>query len=63
MTEHPVSVRLDSATVARLDKLAEALTARAAGATVNRSAVVRLAVDRGIDKLEAELGLAKKRKR
>lgn len=63
MTEHPVSVRLDTDTVGRLDKLAEVLTARAAGATVNRSAVVRLAVERGIAALEAELGQSKKRKR
>jgi predicted transcriptional regulator len=63
MTEHPVSFRLDSATVARLDTLAEALTVRAAGATVNRSSVLRLAVERGVTALEAELSLAKKRKR
>lgn len=63
MTEHPVSFRLDSETVARLDALAEALTARAAGATVNRSSVLRLAVERGVRALEAELGRSKKRKR
>lgn len=63
MTEHPVSVRLDTEAVERLDRITEALSARAAGATLKRSNVVRLAVDRGIDALEAELGLKKKRKR
>jgi hypothetical protein len=63
MTEFPVSARLDGDMLARLDKIAEELTKRAAGASVNRSAVVRLAVDRGVAALEKELGLSKRPKR
>jgi hypothetical protein len=62
MTEHPVSVRLNTEAVERLDRIADALSSRAAGATMNRSAVVRVAVGRGIAVLEAELGLAKRPK-
>jgi predicted transcriptional regulator len=63
MTEHPVSVRLDEATVQRLDRLAEAMSKRAAGAAVKRGTALRAAVERGMEQLEAELGLAKRPKR
>jgi hypothetical protein len=62
MTEHPVSVRLNLEALERLDRIAEALSNRAVGVTMNRSMVVRVAVGRGIDTLEAELGLSKRPK-
>jgi predicted transcriptional regulator len=63
MTEYPVSVRLDEPTVARLDRLADAMSKRAAGAAVKRGTALRAAVERGIADLERELGLATKPKR
>ena len=63
MTEHPVSVRLDDATIERLERIADAMSKRAGGVTLKRGTVVRAAVERGIAELEAELGLAKKSKR
>lgn len=62
MTELPISVRLSAEAVERLDRIAAALSDRAAGAPMNRSSVVRVAVGRGIDALEAELGLSKRPK-
>ena len=62
-TRPTIPVRLDEAMVARLDAVAEAMSKRAAGASVSRSEVVRVAVDRGVSALEAELGVAPKRKR
>ena len=47
-------VRLDEPTIDRLDRLAEVLTARAAGAETSRSAVMRISIIRGIQSLEAE---------
>lgn len=63
MTEHPVSVRLDTDSIERLDRIAEAMGERAAGVEPKRGAVVRAAIERGIAALEAELGLKKKPKR
>ena len=62
MTEHPVSVRLDDATIARLERIAEAMGKRAGGVTLKRGTVVRAAVEHGIESLEQELGLAKKKR-
>lgn len=59
MTEHPVSVRVDEDTIERLDRIAEAMSKRAAGVNVKRGTVVRAAIERGIVALEAELGLKK----
>jgi predicted transcriptional regulator len=62
MTEHPVTVRLDEATIVRLERIAEAMGKRAGGLTVKRGTVIRAAVEHGIESLEQELGLAKKRR-
>lgn len=62
MAEHPTSVRIDDALLARLDAIAATLTERAAGVNVGRSRVIRLAIERGADALEVELGLARKPK-
>ena len=62
MTEHPVSVRLDDDAIERLERIAEALSKRAGGAQIKRGTAVRVAVQHGIEALEAELGLAKKKR-
>ena len=60
MAQHPVTVRLDEAAVKRLERVAEAMSKRAAGVAVKRGTAVRVAVDRGLAVLEAELGLTKR---
>ena len=62
MTEHPVTVRLDEATIVRLDRIAEAMGKRAGGVTLKRGTVIRAAVEHGLESLEQELGLAKKKR-
>ncbi len=62
MVDHPTSVRLDDDLSSRLDRIAEALTRRAAGVSVGRSRALKLAIERGIDALEEELGLRKKKR-
>lgn len=57
----PLSVRFDAETLARLDRVAEALSKRSAGLDVGRSRVIKLAVQRALPGLESELGLAPKR--
>ena len=57
------SVRLDDDAMARLDVIAGKLAERAAGANVKRSDAMRVALDRGMASLEAELGIAKAKKR
>lgn len=52
-----VGVRLDPARVDRLDAVAAEMTRRAAGAEVKRSDAARVAMERGINSLEKELGL------
>jgi hypothetical protein len=54
-----IGARLDAELVKRLDRLATLLSARAAGTPVKRSDAVRLAVTRGLDVLERELGVEK----
>jgi hypothetical protein len=63
MTEHPVPVRLSTEQLDRLDALALLLKERAAGARVTRSEIVRIALDRGMAVLEAELGATAARRR
>jgi predicted transcriptional regulator len=48
-------IRFEDTYVNRIDTLAEALTTRAAGAKVSRTAVMRLAIERGLEALEAEV--------
>ena len=62
MTERPVTVRLDEVTIVRLERIAEAMGKRAGGVTLKRGTVVRAAVEHGIESLEQELGLAKKKR-
>ena len=60
MSKEQVGFRLEPEQLERLDKLAEALTKRTAGVTVNRSSAARAALDRGIEELEKDIGLAAK---
>ncbi len=57
-----VLVRFSEADLARLDRLAQVLTARAVGARVSRASAARLALGRGLDSLETELGITAKAK-
>jgi hypothetical protein len=61
MPEKPLSVRFDTETVARLERAAEALTVRSAGLSIGRPSVIKLAVERGLPLLEAELGLVRRK--
>ncbi|HEY3235876.1 MAG TPA: hypothetical protein VGJ84_14255 [Polyangiaceae bacterium] len=62
MIEHVLSVRVDQEMLVRLNRIAEAMSKRAAGVEVKRATVTRASLDRGVAVLEAELGLAKKTK-
>lgn len=53
--DRPVPVRFGDELLARADRAAEALAARAAGLRVTRSEVLRLAADRGLKSLEDEI--------
>lgn len=55
MSERALAVRLPDETIARLEAVAEKLSARAAGAKVARSEVMRMAMERGLTALEKEL--------
>jgi predicted transcriptional regulator len=57
-----ISVRIDDELVDRLDELAKVLSARAAGAGMSRSNAVRVALERGVEALEAELGKSRKKR-
>jgi hypothetical protein len=63
MIEKPLAVRFSDDQIARADRVAEALSVRAAGTRVTRSDAIRAAFDRGLEALEAELSLTKKPKR
>ena len=56
-----VPLRLDAATVERADALAGRLTA-STGVGVTRSAVLRAALERGLDAMEAEQGKARRKR-
>jgi Arc/MetJ-type ribon-helix-helix transcriptional regulator len=58
-----ISVRLDDETTARLDRVAEALAGRVAGARLSRSDAIRVALLRALDSLEDELGISKPKKK
>ena len=60
MTEHPITVRLDDATIARLERIAEVMGMRAGGVTLKRGTVVRAAVEHGMESLERGAGPGKK---
>ena len=56
-----LSVKVDDEFAARLDRLAEVMSARAGGAQVSRSNAMRVALDRGIDALELEFAMKSKK--
>jgi predicted transcriptional regulator len=62
MVSKTIPIRLDDDLVARLDALAAALTERAAGVKVTRTAAMRTALERGIAALESEVGPVARRK-
>lgn len=62
MPEKPTSVRFDTDALERFDRVAAVLSKRSAGLTVGRTSVIKLAVERGLPILEAELKLTRKRK-
>lgn len=49
-----ISARVDTATIDRLDAMANELTKRSLGARVSRAQVVKQAIIRGLDALERE---------
>lgn len=56
MPSRTLPVRLEEELISRLDELAEALTRKAAGVKVTRASAIRVALERGLDALHAELG-------
>jgi hypothetical protein len=54
----PLNLRIDQATLHRLDRVAQALSARAEGANITRSDATRAALSAGLTVLEAKLGIA-----
>ena len=60
VTAKTIPIRLEDDLIARLDALAVALTERAAGVKVTRTAAMRAALERGLEALEAEAGTAKR---
>lgn len=63
MAEQPLSIRIDTALVGRLDRIAEELSKRAAGIPVTRSDTIRRALELGADALEAEIGPSRRRRK
>jgi hypothetical protein len=60
MRKRPLAIAFDAETIAKLDRVAKALSERAAGMRVTRSDIVRAAVDRGLAALEIEAGLTRR---
>ena len=60
--DRQLNVRASADDVDRLDRLAQALSDRTPGLSVNRSAAARAAILRGLDALEVELGVAAKKR-
>lgn len=52
-----IGIRVSDAMVARLDRIARTLSARAEGANISRSDAARIALHLGIDAHERKLGL------
>lgn len=63
MPKRPLAVQFEEAQIARFDRIAERLSARAAGTKVTRSDAIRAAAERGAAVLEGELGLTKPKRR
>jgi hypothetical protein len=55
MASRPIPIRLEDELLARIDRVVAALSRRAHGVGITRSAVVRTAIDRGLKQLEAVL--------
>lgn len=60
-TTPAIAIRLESELLQRIDRLAETMQDRIAGAQVTRTAAMKVALTRGLDALEAELGSASRR--
>ena len=58
-----MAIAFDADTIAKLDRVAKALSERAAGMRVTRSDIVRAAVDRGLAAIEVEAGLTRRPRR
>jgi predicted transcriptional regulator len=58
-----LSLKADDSLASRLDALVEAMSVGAAGAKISRSNAMRVALERGLDALEAEFNVKKKPKR
>jgi hypothetical protein len=55
MATRPIPIRLDERLLARIDRVVVGLSQRAHGVGITRSAVVRAALERGLEHLEAVL--------
>lgn len=53
-----ISGRVKAATIPRLDRIAEVLNTRLPGSVLKRADALRAAVERGVEVLERELGIA-----
>jgi predicted transcriptional regulator len=62
MTETVLTLRIDVATMGRLERIAEAMTKAAQGAKVKRGTAARAVLERGLDVTEASLGITKKKR-
>ena len=62
MADRPLAVRFSEETIERFDRIAATMSERAAGAKVSRARAIGVAMDRGIELLEAELAIRKKPK-
>jgi hypothetical protein len=56
----PTYVRLEPETLERADRVAEELAKKVEGVRPSQSMALRLAITRGLDLLEQELGMKKK---
>jgi hypothetical protein len=63
VTGRTLPIRLEDDLIDRLDAVAVALTARAAGVKVSRTAAMRAALERGLQALEAEAGVTSRRRK
>jgi len=63
VTARTIPIRLEEDLIERLDALAQELTERAAGAKVSRTAAMRVALERGLEVIESDMGLAGRRRK
>ena len=61
-SDHVLSARVDNALLGRVDRIAEAMSKRSAGVNIKRGSVLRAIIERGAAELEAELGIAKRKR-